>query len=171
MGILGRRQKGFSLIEMLIALVIGAIIIAGVYRTFTTQQKTFTVQEQVSEAQQNARAVMDLMARDIRMAGFGKLGWPVEGISETVTVIVGANPAPNREVTLELVGAFGSPLALLGAAVLPWVKPRSPWTVKRNSSRGTIFWCSNSTMTPLPRVIPHPCHRFDTPIWSYRVIR
>jgi len=50
------------------------------------------------------------------MAGFGQPGWSVEGLSDAVTVTVGANPSPNREMTLELVGALGSPLALLGTA-------------------------------------------------------
>ncbi|NIQ40078.1 MAG: prepilin-type N-terminal cleavage/methylation domain-containing protein, partial [Proteobacteria bacterium] len=53
-----KRQKGLSIIEMMIALVIAGVVIAGVYRTFTIQQRSFVFQEQVSEAQQNVRAVM-----------------------------------------------------------------------------------------------------------------
>ena len=112
----GRRQKGFSLIEVLIALVIAMIVIAGVYRAFSVQQKNFVIQEQVSEVQQSVRTVMDLIARDIRMAGFGQPPWAVGGSSNTVTITVGPNPAPNRDITLELVGAFASPIALLGSA-------------------------------------------------------
>jgi prepilin-type N-terminal cleavage/methylation domain-containing protein len=115
MNLLGKEQQGFSLVELLIAMVIGLIILAGVYRAFTAQQKNFVVQEQVSEAQQSVRAVMDLIARDMRMAGFGKPSWAVGGSSDTVTITIGPDPAPDREVTLEIVGAFGSPLALLGA--------------------------------------------------------
>jgi len=111
----GRRQKGFSLIEVLIALVIAMIVIAGVYRAFSVQQKNFVIQEQVSEVQQSVRTVMDLIARDIRMAGFGQPPWAVGGSSDTVTITVGPNPAPNRDITLELVGAFASPIALLGS--------------------------------------------------------
>ena len=110
MRIMGKRQKGLSLIEMLIAMVIALMIIGGVYRTFTAQQKTYVVQEQVSEAQQSVRAVMDLIARDIRMAGFGRPAWAVGGLSESVTITVAPSP---RVVTLQLVGAFGAPFALL----------------------------------------------------------
>ena len=113
MRIFGRRQKGFSLVEMLIAMVIALVIIGGVYRTFTVQQKTFVVQEQVSEAQQSVRAVMDLIARDIRMAGFGRPPWAVDTLSEAVTTTVGPEPTPNRVITLELVGVLGGPIALL----------------------------------------------------------
>ena len=113
MRIMGKRQKGLSLIEMLIAMVIALMIIGGVYRTFTAQQKTYVVQEQVSEAQQSVRAVMDLIARDIRMAGFGSPPWPVGGLSETFTITVGGGGPPDRVVTLQMIGAFGAPFALL----------------------------------------------------------
>ena len=105
--ILGEKQKGLSLIEMLIAMVIAVVIIAGVYRTFAVQQKTFVVQEQVAEAQQNVRAVMDLIARDIRMAGFGMPGWAVAGLISRLT-ITQTSPAD-----FTIVGVFSSPIALL----------------------------------------------------------
>lgn len=104
---LGRRQKGLSLIELLVALVVAAIVIAGVYRTFAVQQKNFIVQEQVSEAQQSVRAVMDMIARDIRMAGFGRPEWVVTGFPNTVT-ITSTSPA-----NFTLVGVFSSPIGKL----------------------------------------------------------
>ncbi len=106
MRISGRRQVGLSLIEVLVALVIGAIVIAGVYRTFTVQQKSFIVQEQVSEAQQSVRAVMDLIARDIRMSGFGRPDWNVCTFAGSVNITSPTN--------FTVVGALGPPIALLG---------------------------------------------------------
>ena len=115
MSIPRKGHRGFSLIEVLIALVLAMIVIAGVYRAFTVQQKSFVIQEQVSEVQQSVRTVMDLIARDVRMAGFGQPPWAVGGSSDTVTITVGPSPAPNRDITLELVGAFATPIALLGS--------------------------------------------------------
>jgi prepilin-type N-terminal cleavage/methylation domain-containing protein len=66
-------SKGISLIELMVALVISAILIAALYRTFIGQQKTYTVQEQVVDMQQNARVAISKMIRDIRMAGFGNV--------------------------------------------------------------------------------------------------
>jgi prepilin-type N-terminal cleavage/methylation domain-containing protein len=114
MSIPRKKHRGFSLIELLIALVLAMIVIAGVYRAFTVQQKSFVIQEQVSEVQQSVRTVMDLIARDIRMAGFGQPPWVVGGTSDMVTITNGP-PAPNRDITLELVGAFATPIALLGS--------------------------------------------------------
>ena len=68
-----RGSKGVSLIELLVALVVSAILIAGLYRTFIGQQKTYTVQEQVVDMQQRARLAISKMMKEIRMAGFGNV--------------------------------------------------------------------------------------------------
>lgn len=61
--------KGFTLIELMIALVILSIVIAGIYSIFNTQQKSYIVQEQVVDSQQNLRIAMNIISRDIRNAG------------------------------------------------------------------------------------------------------
>lgn len=63
-------EKGVTLIELLIALVICAIIVAAIYRLFVAQTRAYTVQDEVAEVQQNVRNAMELIVRDIRMAGF-----------------------------------------------------------------------------------------------------
>ena len=69
-----KNKNGVTLIELLIALVISALLIAALYRTFIGQQKTYIVQEQVVDTQQNVRVAINKMMRDIRMAGFGGVG-------------------------------------------------------------------------------------------------
>jgi prepilin-type N-terminal cleavage/methylation domain-containing protein len=64
-------RKGITLIELLVALGVSGILLAGVYRTFLSQQHTFTVQDQVVDMQQNARLAINRMTRELRMAGFG----------------------------------------------------------------------------------------------------
>jgi len=68
-----RQNKGITLIELLVALAITGILLAAVYRTFIGQQKTYTSQEQVVDMQQNVRAGINRMMREIRMAGFGNV--------------------------------------------------------------------------------------------------
>lgn len=63
-------KKGSSLIELLVALVISGIVVAGTYRFFITQNKAYAVQDQVIEAQQNVRLAMEILLRDLRMAGY-----------------------------------------------------------------------------------------------------
>jgi type IV pilus assembly protein PilW len=66
-------QKGISLIELMVAMVVSGILVAGIYRTFVSQQHTFAVQEQVVDLQQNIRLAINRMTRELRMAGFGRL--------------------------------------------------------------------------------------------------
>ncbi len=70
-----KESRGISLIELMVALVISAILIAALYRTFIGQQKTYTVQEQVVDMQQNARFAINKMIKEIRMGGFGSVGF------------------------------------------------------------------------------------------------
>src|SRR4030043_620471 len=67
----GGKRDGLTLIELLIALVLSSILIAALYRAFISQQKTYTVQDQVAEMQQNIRVAMGQMTKEIRMAGYG----------------------------------------------------------------------------------------------------
>jgi len=62
--------KGLTLIELLVALVICGLVIAGMYRLFVAQSKAYTVQDQVVEVQQGIRSAMEILLRDLRMAGY-----------------------------------------------------------------------------------------------------
>lgn len=66
-----KQDRGVTLIELLVVLVMSGILIGALYRVFISQQKSYTVQEQVSDMQQNIRAAMDRMSTEIRMAGYG----------------------------------------------------------------------------------------------------
>jgi type IV pilus assembly protein PilW len=66
---MGNNHKGFTLIELLVAMTVGLVVMAGVSMTFRSQQKSYLLQEQVAAMQQNLRAAMYHMEREIRMAG------------------------------------------------------------------------------------------------------
>ena len=76
--------KGLTLIELLVALVICGMVIAGIYRLFVAQSKAYTVQDQVVEVQQGTRSAMEILLRDLRMAGFDS-----DNLGSTITI---ANP-------------------------------------------------------------------------------
>ncbi|UCG63500.1 MAG: prepilin-type N-terminal cleavage/methylation domain-containing protein [Deltaproteobacteria bacterium] len=64
-----RNREGFTLLELLIAVVLSVILMAAIYSTYYSQQKSYLVQEQVAAMQQNLRAAMFYMEREIRIAG------------------------------------------------------------------------------------------------------
>ena len=65
---------GFTLVELLIVMGIGALVMVGVMSTFTTQHKTYIIQDEVVEAQQNLRVAMDMISGDLRSAGYNPSG-------------------------------------------------------------------------------------------------
>ena len=63
-------SSGYTLIELLIAMALAAILITGIYQIHGARQKAHTKQKQAVEMQQNIRAAISLMKREIRMAGY-----------------------------------------------------------------------------------------------------
>lgn len=67
--ILTRRESGLSLIELMIALLIGSILILGVIQVFAASRAAYQLSEGLSRVQENGRFALDYLQRDIRMAG------------------------------------------------------------------------------------------------------
>jgi len=63
-------SKGFTLIELMVALAVTSILLAGIYTTYITQLKSHLTQQLIVEMQQNLRGAMLIIERDIRMAGY-----------------------------------------------------------------------------------------------------
>jgi prepilin-type N-terminal cleavage/methylation domain-containing protein len=90
-----KQNKGVTLIELLIALVLSAILIAGIYRVFIHQHKSYATQEQVADMQQNVRVAINRMIREIRMAGFGGKNENVNGNNDIISVFGNVNGFTN----------------------------------------------------------------------------
>jgi prepilin-type N-terminal cleavage/methylation domain-containing protein len=67
-------DKGFTLVELLIATSIGLFLLSAAYSIFVLQNKTLNAQEQIVGMQRNVRAVMDMITRETRMAGYDPAG-------------------------------------------------------------------------------------------------
>ena len=68
----GRRSSaGFTLVEMLVTMVIFALVAVTVTLVLMNSAKSKQKTSQRIESEQGARAAVDLMARDIRSAGYG----------------------------------------------------------------------------------------------------
>ncbi len=66
----GKTQHGFSLIELMISMVIGLIAIAGMISIFASSVKSNTDSLEMVRLNQELRAIMDVMVRDIRRTGY-----------------------------------------------------------------------------------------------------
>ncbi len=74
-------MRGFTLVELLVALVIGSIIVIGLSSAYTSQQRINQSQDQIVEMQQNLRAGLDMMIRELRMAGYDPDGTGAAGFT------------------------------------------------------------------------------------------
>lgn len=63
-----RHVRGVSLIELMVAMLIGLLVVVGAVAMFMTNRKTYTATESVGRIQESARMAFELMARDIREA-------------------------------------------------------------------------------------------------------
>jgi len=64
-----RGTSGLTLVELMIVLVLSLLLMAAVYLTYQTHHVHSISQERVLTAQQDLRAIIDLLERDIRNAG------------------------------------------------------------------------------------------------------
>lgn len=63
------RQRGFTLVELMIAMILGLIVIAGVTSIFLAGQQSFRTNNALGDVEDGSRIAFELMARDIREAG------------------------------------------------------------------------------------------------------
>ena len=92
-------SKGITLIELLVALVLLALVTAGIYRLFLTQNTAYSVQDQVVEVQQNIRGAMEILLRDLRMTGYDDDCLVSKGIPVRVLVPI-ATPLSDNSITV-----------------------------------------------------------------------
>jgi type IV pilus assembly protein PilW len=63
-------RKGFTLIEILIAMAVASIVMAVIYSVYRSQTEAQRTQQLVVQVQQNIRAALYLLESEIRMAGY-----------------------------------------------------------------------------------------------------
>ena len=66
----GCSQKGLTLIELMIAMLLGVFLIGGILQIFISTKQSYRMQENLSRLQENGRFAMDFIARDMRMTGY-----------------------------------------------------------------------------------------------------
>jgi type IV pilus assembly protein PilW len=67
--------RGFSLVELLVVLAVFTFIVGGLFTVLNKGQIRFAFEQDVTEAQQSARNAIDMMGREIRLAGFPKTSY------------------------------------------------------------------------------------------------
>lgn len=84
------RNHGFSLIELMIAMVLGLIVTGAAVALFFSNSRTYASTENLGRIQENARTAFELMARDIREAAGNTCGASREATNPPANVLTGA---------------------------------------------------------------------------------
>ena len=69
----GITNEGFTIVELLVAMAISGVIATAIFTTYNSQQKAYEITLETTALQQNIRATMYSIIRDIRMAGYDPL--------------------------------------------------------------------------------------------------
>lgn len=65
-----KSTQGFSLVELMVAMTIGLILLAGIYQVFITTTLSYSFNQQMGRMQENGRFGIDLMTRVVRGTGY-----------------------------------------------------------------------------------------------------
>ncbi len=76
-------ERGFTIVELVVGLAIGLILLGVAVKIFLVQQRSYSVQEQLSEMQQNIRSAMDMIVRETKMAGYNPTGASFNGFPDS----------------------------------------------------------------------------------------
>ncbi|OGT18951.1 MAG: hypothetical protein A2V90_03100 [Gammaproteobacteria bacterium RBG_16_57_12] len=108
------KQAGMTLVEAMIAITISLVLMAGVIQIFIGNRATYNTLDSMSRLQENHRAAMDILVRDIRKAGYpGKtftgLGYAITGCDRTAG-------CPDGDAGDTITVSYDSPTDCIGSA-------------------------------------------------------
>jgi type IV pilus assembly protein PilW len=66
--IMSSRQKGLTMIELMVALAIGSFLIIGAVQIYNQSRQAFVINESIARVQETAQFAMDTLENDLRMA-------------------------------------------------------------------------------------------------------
>jgi type IV pilus assembly protein PilW len=96
--------KGFTLVEVLIAIAITGVVLGAIYSVFASANQTYFTQDSVADTQQRARIGLDMMVRDIRMAGLDPMLTYTAGIEAATATKIRFTADKNMSGAIENVG-------------------------------------------------------------------
>jgi Tfp pilus assembly protein PilW len=133
-----RHERGFSIVEMLIATVIMMAVTAATFGLMNPAQGMFAAQPEVSDMQQRLRIAMETLQKDLLMAGAGtysgnnKLG----SLGQYVATILPdreGNVSPDPPGTFKCTTTFCGSLGASDSITLMYVPPTSAQTTIRDA--------------------------------------
>ena len=121
-----RERAGFTMVELMSSMAIAGLLLVALLGGFASYVRAYRVRSDLSTIQQNVRRATDMIARDLRHAGYGVpmpsdnladwVTW-MPGITNPVMVVAGIGPADPDQ--LIITGALDAPVSSLRLASAP----------------------------------------------------
>lgn len=124
-------ERGFTLVETMVAILLSAIVVVSAMQAFLYQRRALHANELESEMRHNVRTCLDMLARDLRLAGYGLdmepselpswVDWVHDVAGNPVTfdanpkIVDGAGGAPDA---IWIGAAFDEPAAYLASTAM-----------------------------------------------------
>ena len=127
---LRKRQRGFTLIEIIVALAILAVALGALFQSFSTGLRATAVTDRQAAAVMLAQSLLDRIGQDIPLAAGEQAGVADDGLRWSVTIVPSPLIAPDRradspllpfDVVVTVAGDGGRPLTLATLRLAPVV--------------------------------------------------
>lgn len=143
----GRTQRGFTIVELMVALAIAMLIVAAMSILYLANQKTARVDDSLSRRQESLRFAIDAISYDLRMAGHYGCSFatiPVSHVSSTDENLVYSNSIRGYTSGSVPTGVSASELFVTNAGA-PQDHPYSD--VVRVQFASSAYWPVNTAMS------------------------
>lgn len=135
------QQNGFTIVEIMVAITLSAILIAGVIQVYLSSKESFRVQSELARLQESQRIAMEFLQRDISKAGFVAFpNGPVPG--PEITVVDGGG---NNSDSITI--AYESATDCLGQATAGIAT--NLWFVDQNTNQLMCLGNGGATAQPI----------------------
>ena len=121
-----RKQLGFGLVELLIAMTLGLVLSAGIIQVFLANRQAQRVEQSVARMQENGRIALELITKDLRLAGFVGCGAFIPATNRTFTNHVAAMAGAGN--TFDGVEGVNASSAFLSNSVRGFSFNNNAWT-------------------------------------------
>ena len=109
--LLHKNMNGFSLTELMVAMVIGLILLGAVTTTYIAQNRSFSVQDSVTEVNTQSKIAHDMITNDIKGAGFGTpLDMDMDPVNSRTDIITPVDSSTSSDA-ITIVGGY---------MIIPW---------------------------------------------------
>ena len=135
------KLRGFTLVEIMVAITIGLLMLAGILQISQANKQSNRLQRNMGYVQENIRTAMDLLARDIKQAGYYEDDDPANPISTPPAPFINVSPSATEDITSAITadggGANSDQITLI-------------YETSTNIGRSCMAQAPTTTTTPIP---------------------